>query len=109
MTHLTPDENCNATVYYDDGSTVNIFATKIRLMDLDYFENWKCKAGVERIVILPDSSVFGGECENDYLGNLTNGSFNLIDNFTTCKQNRCGNNPDDIMMEKYLPNANDNN
>jgi MoaA/NifB/PqqE/SkfB family radical SAM enzyme len=109
MTKLDPENNYNAIVHYDDGTTVNVFSTHIRLKGLNYFKGWKCKAGVERIFISSDLNVFSSQCENDFLGNLKHESFELINDFTTCKQQRCGNNPDDIMMEKYLPDINDNN
>ena len=102
MTQLTPNTNYNAIVHYEDGSTVNIFATKLHLLHLNYFKGWHCNSGRTRMIILPDLRVFGAECENDYLGRLGSRSFKLLDSPTICKRNQCTNNSDDLMLEKYI-------
>lgn len=109
MTQLTPDTNYNAIVHYEDGNTVKVFATKLHLQHLNHFKDWHCDSGRNRLVILPDLRVFGGECENDYLGQLGTGSITLRDGPSVCHRDRCTNNPDDIMLEKYMsPDRSDN-
>ena len=103
MTILTADHNCNAIVEYENGDTVNIYATKLYLHQLTQFKHWFCEAGSSRIFILPDGSVWSGECQNDFLGNLAQeGGFTLLTKETICKQELCINNPDDLMVKKYI-------
>jgi hypothetical protein len=100
MNSLTPDHNYNTEVHYNDGTTVKIYATQLSNKGLSDFFGWECEAGVTRICILPDSAVYSGECENDFLGRLSDNTFKLLDNPTTCKKTRCIGNPDDLMTKK---------
>jgi hypothetical protein len=100
MTKLQPDTNCNAVVTYNDGTEVPVYASKLVINNLNNFSDWQCNAGHSRIFILPDTSVYSGECENDYLGKLSDQSFQILPKMTTCKKTACYNNPDDLMVEK---------
>jgi hypothetical protein len=100
MSKLTPDQHYNAEVHYDDGDIVKIYATKLSNQRLSNFFGWECEAGLSRIFILPDSSVYGGECENDFLGKLNNNTFKLSNQPTICKKPRCIGNPDDLVTKK---------
>ena len=99
-----PDETYNnVTVYHKDGSSVPTYATRLKFLGLDNFQGWKCHAGVHRINIAADSTVYVGECENEVLGRLDDNSFRLLDNPGLCKRKTCTNNPDDIMINKSAP------
>jgi hypothetical protein len=99
MKYLTSDENANAIVTYDDGHEVTVYASSIVNNNVNLFEGWSCEAGVSRIFVLPDLTVWSGECQNDYLGSLTD-DFNLFIKPTVCKQKLCLNNPDDLAIKK---------
>ena len=103
MTQLTPDTNYNAEVHYDDGSVIKIYSPQLRYRGLSNFHGWECEAGMERIFILPDGSVYGGECENDFLGKLDDNTFELRTSPTICKKHLCIGNPDDLMTKKTAP------
>lgn len=98
---LDPDENYNAQIKYEDGKTVNIYSAKLYLLNLHDFEGWQCHAGSHRIFILPNTSVWSGECQNDILGRLDDLSFQIKTAPVICRQKTCTNNPDDVMIEKY--------
>lgn len=95
------DKYYNVDLQYQDGSSQRTFASKLRFMDMHHFQGWKCHAGVDRIFVLPDSAVYSGECENDFLGRLDNNSFQLLDQPQLCKRKNCTNNPDDLQTIKY--------
>lgn len=104
MTKVTPDQNYNTIVYYDDGDAVQIHGQKLDNLGLNNFQDWQCDAGFNRIIIMPDTSVYSAECENDAMGKLSDNSFQLFTHPTTCKRVRCTGNPDDIMVQKNAPN-----
>lgn len=68
--------------------------------NLDNWKDWECYAGVNRIWIEHDGSVFGGECKNDYLGQATS-NWDLLKRPTTCKYSRCSGCMDDLIVEKH--------
>ena len=90
----------NLVAYYDDGRQVKTYASRIKWLNLANFRDWYCDSGVTRIVIRADSSVYNGECQNRFLGNLDDHSFELISQAHQCTSNSCTNNPDDIMIHK---------
>lgn len=98
---IEPDVNYNARIEHENGETVNIFSAKLYLLGLHRFEGWHCHAGSHRIFILPNTSVWSAECQNDALGRLDDGSFQIKTDPVTCRQEHCTNNPDDVMVEKY--------
>lgn len=100
MTRLQSNNNYNSVVSYGDGTQVKIYASQLVTTQSNNFLDWHCDAGHSRIFILPDTSVFGGECENDYLGKLSDNSFEILSQKTICKKSACYNNPDDLMVEK---------
>ena len=101
MKYLEHEENCNAVVTYDDGHQVSVYASSLVNNQLNQFTGWSCEAGVTRIIILPDLTVWSAECQNDYLGNLAAESFFLLSKPTVCKQESCFNNPDDLTVKKF--------
>ena len=105
MTKLQDSSHYNCKIYYDDGDVVKIFSTALNVNALDYFEGWHCEAGLSRIYIAADATVYSGECENDCLGSLKDNSFQIFDRPTTCKQVRCNTSPDELMITKYKPSS----
>ena len=101
MTKLKEDLYYNCTAYYDDGDQVNIFASVLNSNNLDNFKGWQCDAGYSRIYIHSDGTVWGGECENDYLGSLQDHSFQLLPLPTLCKKETCITSPDELMLKKF--------
>ena len=100
MNNLEDQKNYNCEVTLEDGSNFKVYANWMHNEKLDFWEGWKCKAGVNRIMIF-DDMVYSGECKNNFLGNLDN--WDLIEDFTTCKQKRCTGCTDDLVLEKYAP------
>jgi organic radical activating enzyme len=98
---IEEDKNYNAQIYYDNGHRVNIYSAKMYLLNLHHFQGWQCRAGSHRIFVLPDTSVWSAECQNDFLGYLEDSSFQIKTQPVTCQREVCTNNPDDIMTEKY--------
>ena len=99
---LPKDEHYNVEVEYDDGSTINTFATRLHFLNLNYFKGWECYAGYRRISITHDSSVYVGECNGQYLGKLSDNSFKLLDGPCICSKTRCTGNPMDLIVNKKL-------
>jgi hypothetical protein len=101
MTKLPRDARHNCTVFYDDGDSVEVFAAILNSENLDNFEGWHCDAGHSRIYIHSDGSVWGGECENDYLGSLNDHTFDILQKPTVCKRARCITSADELMLRKF--------
>lgn len=95
---MTDDINYNITVTWDDGTTNNVYANRLHNEQLDYWQGWKCTAGATSIYIY-ESEVYGGECCNDRLGTL--GDWELIQQHTTCKLERCTGCTTDLTREKF--------
>lgn len=99
--HTIPrDEFYNITVEYDNGETDQTYATRLNFLKLNCFTGWNCYAGAYRINIASNGQVYSGECYNDDLGSLVDGSFQIRSEPTICKLATCTGNPDDIMMHK---------
>jgi hypothetical protein len=96
---MNNDINYNCKVTFDDSTTALVFATRLHNEDLDHWYDWECTAGVNSIYIYEDK-VYGGECKNDYLGELHN-KWELIHNSTTCKKVRCSGCTVDLLQKKF--------
>lgn len=92
----------NCEVVLSDGATFKINANWLHNEKINYWQNWQCEAGYNRIFIDSDSNVFGGQCLNDYLGNLRT-EWNLLNTPTTCKRERCTGCTDDLLAKKQEP------
>lgn len=90
------DLNYNVKVVFENSEAL-VYATKLHNEKLDYWQGWECAAGVNGIYIYEDK-VFGGECCNDQLG--TTDCWNLIENYTICKRERCSGCTTDLMQAK---------
>ena len=93
--------NCEITL--DDGKKYLVEANWLHNENLDFWEFWKCDAGVTRIMIETNLIVYGGECLNDRLGHLEDG-WDLLINPTVCTQLRCSGCTDDLLVEKRKEN-----
>lgn len=101
--HTVPtDYYYNVEVGYDDNSSINTYATRLKFLGFSQFEGWQCSAGYKRISIASDSSVYSGECNNRLLGKLSDNSFQLLQAPDICLQRTCTGNPDDLMINKQI-------
>lgn len=89
--------NCKITL--SNGEKYNVNGNWIHNQSLDVWQGWECNAGFDRLHIESDLSVYGGECKNDYLGNL-NGNWAPLPNPTTCKRSTCIGCADDLIITK---------
>jgi hypothetical protein len=90
--------NCHVTL--NNSETYKLEANYLHNAGLDFWNGWRCAAGVERISIDANLDVYGGVCENDYLGNLITG-WEILNEYTTCQRNRCTGCTDDLLAIKY--------
>jgi hypothetical protein len=103
-TTLTTDIHYNAEVTLKDGSTVKISANQLYDKNLHHWQGWLCNAGVDSIVIDWNFEVYGGQCRNDYLGNLFDEDFSWLASPTVCKQDSCTSCASDLYANKKDPN-----
>lgn len=89
----------NCEVILDNGTKYNINANWLHNEKLNYWKNWQCEAGFNRIFIDADSNVYSGQCFNDSLGNLQTG-WDVLNTPTICKRERCTGCTDDLLAEK---------
>jgi hypothetical protein len=95
---MKDDLNYNSKVTFADNTTALIYATRLHNEKIDYWKGWQCAAGVDSIYIY-ENTVYGGECCNDKLGVLTQ-EWELIDDYTICKLERCSGCTVDLMQKK---------
>lgn len=101
--HSVPhDHYYNVELTYDDQSTIKTYATRLKFLGFDKFQDWQCSAGSKRISITPDTSVYSGECNNRLLGKLSDNSFQLLSGPDRCLRAVCTGNPDDLMIDKAI-------
>lgn len=89
--------NCKITL--SDSTEYLVEGNWIHNNGLDNWQGWECDAGHNRISINPDLSVYGGQCENDRLGNLQT-SWDILQYPTTCKRSTCTGCTDDLIIKK---------
>lgn len=99
---IPQDQFYNVEVEHDDQSTIKTYAARLNFLGLDHFTGWRCYAGLHRINITAHGEVFDGECYNESLGNLNDGSFQLRTEPGICRRATCTGNPDDVMVHKYI-------
>jgi len=102
LTKFENHANYNCRIATEDGCEYMIYANWMHNANMDHWQGWHCEAGVNRISIDKNFGVWGGECRNDYLGNLQS-QWNLIQMHTVCKQDRCTGCTDDLAITKWLP------
>lgn len=89
--------NCKVTL--SNNEEYLVYGNWIHNEGLDNWESWDCNAGLDRLLIEADMSVYSGECKNDYLGNL-NGEWSPLDKPTKCKRKTCIGCVDDLIVTK---------
>lgn len=95
------DRNYNSKVTFEDNTTALIYASRLHNENLNYWLGWHCDAGVNYIYIY-DNEVYSGECRNDKLGTLDQ-DWELIDNYTICKLDRCSGCTTNLLQKKQKP------
>ena len=91
-------KNYNCEITLDNGEKYLVYANWLHNNKIDFWKNWQCDAGVNRILVTEKFDVFSGECKNDYLGNLFKDFKILNENF--CKRDRCTGCTDDLIIKK---------
>ena len=89
--------NCELTLC--DQQKFRVDAQWLHNQNLDSWLGWQCEAGLSRLYIDTDNNVYGGQCQNDHLGNLTSG-WQLLDQPTVCHRSRCSPCTDDLIVAK---------
>lgn len=97
---MVDDLNYNAKITFEDGTSNLIFVNNLNNAKANLWEGWHCKAGVTAIYIYKNE-VYSGECRNDRLGSLD--QWELINEYTVCKQQRCFGCTTDMLQEKWKP------
>ena len=92
----------NCIITLTNGESCKVNANWIHNHKLDFWKDWECDAGRNRLHIDSDFSVFSGECLNDNLGNLLT-EWKLFDNLSICKKERCTGCTDDLLIFKKEP------
>ena len=87
----------------DNGDEYNVDANWLNNEKLNNWKSWSCEAGYSRILIDSDLSVYGGQCRNDYLGNLET-TWDILYAPTTCNRDSCSGCTDDLLVRKNLIN-----
>jgi hypothetical protein len=88
-------------VTFEDNSTTLIYANRLNNENLNKWQGWQCSVGVTGINIYKDE-IYSGECRNDWLGSFSTG-WNLLENPTICKLERCTGCTTDLMQHKWKP------
>lgn len=101
ITNLYKDENCNAIVYFDNNTKIEVSTDQIFDKNLHYWKDWNCYVGVNSIAIDNDYTVYAGNCRNDNLGNLFDENFALFTSPTKCKQEKCTSCTTDLFSTKF--------
>lgn len=91
--------NYNCEITLDNGETFKVFSQWLSNQKLYQWKGWNCTAGSKRIYINVQEEVYSGVCQNEHLGNLNTG-WSLLDGLTTCQQEHCTVNTDDLVIFK---------
>jgi hypothetical protein len=100
-------DNYNVVVTDSDGNTHYMFANQLIPVKLHHWQDWHCHAGYDYVYIHENGDTWAGMCQNEYLGNIYNGSVQLLADPTVCKQKNCTDCTTDLSVEKYKPYSGD--
>ena len=92
-------DNYNCKITDDAGETHLVYANWIHNENLDTWHGWHCDSGNTRFAIDKNFKIWGGECRNDYLGNIL-GDWNIKTD-SVCKRTTCTGCTDDLITTKY--------
>lgn len=101
MTINQLDNNYNTKITFEDNSQVLIFSARLINENLTAYKGWRCAAGVTSIDLY-QNKVFSAGCRNDFLGFIDQ-DWNLLEQHTVCKLDRCSFCFTDLLQEKYEP------
>lgn len=96
----THASNYNVIATDANGDTHLMFASQLNEYNLHYWKGWSCNAGVDHIYVTETGDIYGGLCENDYLGNLHE-EYALLNSPTECKREKCSSCTDDLLIDKH--------
>lgn len=100
---ITHSKKYNIRVLLDNGDEHLMYGNQIFDQGLAQFEGWSCNAGYDYIYVNSDDTVWGGQCQNEYLGNLALNNVHLLESPTTCKRKICTPCPADLSSKKVRP------
>lgn len=92
-------DNYNCEITTDDGKQHLVYANWIRNEDLDHWRGYHCDSGNTRFYIDDKFNIWGGECRNDFLGNVLEDWDIKTDSI--CKRETCSGCTDDLITLKY--------
>ncbi len=95
------DQAYNCKVTCDNNEQFFINANRLHNLNLDHWAGWHCEAGMNRLWIEHDGSIYGSECKNDYLGNIFD-EWKILTSPTICQKTRCTGCTDDLILKKQL-------
>lgn len=95
------DINYNAKITFEDNTQALIFAPRLINENRIGWKGWHCSAGVTAIEIY-QNKVYSAACRNDFLGYIDQ-DWNLLDDYTICKLDKCSYCFTDLIQEKYQP------
>ena len=101
MINLYKDNNCNAIVFLQDGTSVEVSTDQIHSKNLHHWKDWYCNVGIDSIYIDNDYTVYAGMCKNDNLGNLFDENFSFFTEPNKCKQETCSSCTSDLFSRKF--------
>ena len=92
-------DNYNCKITDDAGETHLVYANWMHNENLDTWHGWHCDSGNTRFAIDKNFKIWGGECRNDYLGNIL-GDWNIKTD-SVCKRTTCTGCTADLITTKY--------
>jgi MoaA/NifB/PqqE/SkfB family radical SAM enzyme len=95
--------NYNCTITTDLDCQYRVYANSLHNQQLDHWKGWQCNAGFTRLHIDKNGDVYSGECRNDFLGNVFDGTFEINKQPTICQRSRCTGCTDDLIVKKQKP------
>lgn len=90
----------NCKIELNNGESYLIQANTLHNQKLDYWKDWSCYVGHDRIYIDHDLKVYNGECLTVDLGSLDS-QWELMSRPTQCPRDRCTGCTDDLLTKKY--------
>lgn len=98
----------NCKIELNNGETYLIKSNTLHNEKLDYWKDWICHTGHDRIYISSDLTVYNGECRTIKLGTL-DGEWELLTAPAPCTNNRCTGCTDDLLTKKHKGLSQDDN
>ena len=97
---LEESRHYNCIAEDEQGRLYKIHADQLRNKQMNHFLGWKCDAGVSRLFIDVDQTVWSGACRNTRLGDAT--GWQLLDSPDTCRRSKCSGCTDDLIVKKQV-------